>query len=669
MFNKKNKIYILEDEEITYVQISYFLKLKGFEIVGQSVSGEDAIPRILKLRPDVILVDINLAGKLNGIETTELVLKEYLCPIIYITSDDSQATLEKLMVTRPYGFLRKPLRFDALCNTIELAIERFQTEQQLKESEALFSQVVNSLVNYSLIMLRPDGSIYNWNESAKKMFGFETEEAIKLDFSSFFAEEKLKENLPINILEKALKQGSESLIIDLNRKNASTFPCHVSVTPVRSTLGDLKGFAVLIRDITQEKKIENERKELADKLKKYNEELELRVQQRTLELNVLNQQLANEIHIRKQYEKELEKSQTNLLKAEELAQIGNWEIDLQTKKLILSEETYLLLETEPSQNLTVEDFLKLILPENQSLETLEEALQKNSEYQYDKEFITKTGESRFFNIIIQKQKYNNTLKSYFGIIHDVTFRKKAEFEINKALEKEKQINQMKERFVWMISHEFRTPLTVIQTNLEFLDRFADSTTKEKKSEFIQKALNSCKRINDLLEDILQIGKLKERRIFQKPTLFNLKEFAALLVEELQVTDYGNNRIILETIGENFDCFQDKKIIRQILVNLLLNALKYSPKDRKVNFQIQAQENEFIIQVKDKGIGIPKEDLQNIFKDFYRSSNVGEVKGSGLGLALVKEYIDILQGKIHVESIVNEGSVFTIQFTKRSLDYV
>lgn len=669
MSTKKNTVFILEDEEITYVQISYFLKLRGFEVIGQSTTGEDAISKILKLHPDVVLVDINLAGKLNGIETTELVLKEYLCPIIYITSDDSQATLERLMVTRPYGFLRKPLRFDALCNTIELALQRFQTEQQLKESEALFSQVVNSLVGYALVMLKPDGSIYNWNESAEKMFGFKKEDTINIDFSFLFSENKVKENLPIQILENVLKHGSDSREVTLNRKNNSPLSCHVSITPIRNSIGDLKGFAAVIKDISEEKKIENERKELSERLKKYNEELELRVQQRTLELNVLNQQLENEINIRKLYEKELEKSRSNLLKAEKLAQIGNWEIELKTKKVNLSEETLNLLELNPESELDFEEFLNIILPEDQELEHLDAILQKELEYEYDKEFVTKTGNSRFFNIIIQRQRTVNDDKSYFGIIHDITLRKRAEIEINKALEKEREINQMKERFVWMISHEFRTPLTVIQSNLEFLERFGDTASGEKKIEFIQKALSACKRINDLLEDILQIGKLKDKKIFQRPTLFNLKEFSELLIEELQTTNYGNNRIILEVEGKDFDCLHDKKIIRQILVNLLLNALKYSPQDKKVIFHIQAKENDFIIQVKDEGIGIPEEDLEKIFKDFFRSSNVGNVKGSGLGLALVKEYLEILNGEVHVESILNKGSVFTIKFSKQNKENV
>jgi PAS domain S-box-containing protein len=664
---RKNTVYIIEDEEITYVQISYFLKVRGFEIIGQSNAGEDAIPRILKLRPDVVLVDINLTGKLDGIETTEFILREYYCPIIYITSDDSPATLEKLMRTRPYGFLRKPLRFDALCNTIDLALERFHTERQLKESEALFSQVINSLRGYSLIMLKPDGSIFNWNESSERMLGFKYEEIHDRDFSFLFPQEDSENNVPITILENVLKHGSHSLEVSLVRRNQTPLPSHLSITPFRDESGILKGFSVVIKDISESKKIEKERQELQEKLKKYNDELEKRVQERTLQLQELNSKLEKEIHLNHVYERQLEKSRANLLQAQKLAAIGDWEINFITEEVTMSPETYRILEMDIE--LPAPDFHEMIpiisKDEKSKIEDLLAKLHEKSELSFDKEIVLQNGKSKYLNIIVKTmQDTESKIKGLFGTMHDITLRKKAEEEMNLALEKEKEINQIKERFVWMISHEFRTPLTVIQSNLQLIEKFGETTSEQKKAELIQKGLSACKRMGDLLEDILQIGKMKDRRVQMKPVPMNLVQFAQGLIEELKTTEYGNDRILFQSPDPNlFECQYDKKVIRQIFSNLLINALKYSSREKKVEMELFLKEDFYLISVKDEGIGIPEEDIPRIFDNFYRSTNVGDTKGSGIGLALVKEYIDFLGGKVHVQSILGSGTIIQVTIPK------
>lgn len=661
-----NTVYIIEDEEITYVQISHFLKLRGYEIIGQSSSGEDAIAKVVKLRPNVVLVDINLAGKLDGIETTEFINKEYNCPIIYITSDDSSETLEKLMRTRPYGFLRKPLRFDALCNTIELALERFHAERQLRESEALFSQVINSLRGYSLIMLKPDGSIFNWNESSQRMLGFKTEEMQDKDFSNLFPSEEA-ESLPITILENTLKYGGYSLETNLIRKNLPLLPSLLSVTPFRNESGELKGFSVIIQDISELKKIEQERLELQEKLQKYNEELEARVKERTLQLQELNAKLEKEIQLNYIYERQLEKSRHNLLEAQKLAGIGDWEINFITEEVIMSHECYRILELDRN---TVPDFQTLLsiisTDAHSTLDIILENVKKQGELHFDKEIVLNNGKVKILNIIIKfLLDEESKIKGLFGTLHDITLRKKAEEEINRALEKEKEINQIKERFTWMISHEFRTPLTVIQSNLQLLEKFGENTPEDKKKEMIQKGLAACKKIESLLDDILQVGKMKERKVELQLSHMNLVDFTQTLVEELSISEYGNDRIVfLHSDKKLFDCEHDKKTLRKIFTNLLNNALKYSPRDKKVELNLELENENFVITVKDEGIGIPKEDISKIFENFYRSSNVGTTKGSGIGLALVKEYIDILGGRVEVESILGQGSIFRVFLPKK-----
>jgi signal transduction histidine kinase len=441
----------------------------------------------------------------------------------------------------------------------------------------------------------------------------------------------------------------------------------LSVTPFRNESGELKGFSVIIQDISELKKIEQERLKLQEKLQKYNEELEARVKERTLQLQELNAKLEKEIQLNYIYERQLEKSRHNLLEAQKLAGIGDWEINFITEEVIMSHECYRILELDRN---TVPDFQTLLsiisTDAHSTLDIILENVKKQGELHFDKEIVLNNGKVKILNIIIKfLLNEESKIKGLFGTLHDITLRKKAEEEINRALEKEKEINQIKERFTWMISHEFRTPLTVIQSNLQLLEKFGENTPEDKKKEMIQKGLAACKKIESLLDDILQVGKMKERKVELQLSHMNLVDFTQTLVEELSISEYGNDRIVfLHSDKKLFDCEHDKKTLRKIFTNLLNNALKYSPRDKKVELNLELENENFVITVKDEGIGIPKEDISKIFENFYRSSNVGTTKGSGIGLALVKEYIDILGGRVEVESILGQGSIFRVFLPKK-----
>ncbi|MGB3692818.1 MAG: ATP-binding protein [Spirulinaceae cyanobacterium] len=238
-------------------------------------------------------------------------------------------------------------------------------------------------------------------------------------------------------------------------------------------------------------------------------------------------------------------------------------------------------------------------------------------------------------------------------------RYQAEKEVRQALEKEREINQLKHRFLSMTSHDLRTPLSVVSLAAELLESFSSTWEEEKKLRYIHKIQQAVRQMDNLLEDILIIGKAEVGSLGFNPNHLNLVEFCQELVDELQLIFQTRSPINLVFKNSCQEAYMDAKLLRQILTNLLSNAIKYSPNNQPINFYLSCDHNFAVFCIQDQGIGIPPQDLQELFKSFRRASNVGEIPGTGLGLAIVKKLTEIHRGTISVESELQEGTTFTV----------
>ena len=253
-----------------------------------------------------------------------------------------------------------------------------------------------------------------------------------------------------------------------------------------------------------------------------------------------------------------------------------------------------------------------------------------------------------------------------AIVRDITERKQAEENILRTLEQEKKLSELKNRFVTMTSHEFRTPLTSILSSAELLEHYSHKWSEEKKLTHLYRIQSSVRHMTELLNDVLLLGKADSGKLELKPTKVNLPQFCQELIEEVQLTT-ETHQIIYEfencqktnNGNEYFIAYLDEKILRHIIYNLLSNAIKYSPNSDKVCFKLTCQFQQAILQIQDFGIGIPSEDRNQLFDSFHRACNVGSIPGTGLGLPIVKRSVDLHGGKISIESKINEGSLFTI----------
>jgi len=241
--------------------------------------------------------------------------------------------------------------------------------------------------------------------------------------------------------------------------------------------------------------------------------------------------------------------------------------------------------------------------------------------------------------------------------------KERTLELTHSLEREKELNDMKTRFVSMASHEFRTPLSAILSSLSLIDSYSKEEHQEKRKKHIDRVKSSVKNLTAILNDFLLLDKAEQGKLEINKEELNLFEFAGDIIEEVNGIRKIGQQITVNQTGEN-KIFQDKKILRNIFLNLLSNAIKYSPEESVIHFSIEIKHNLVSVQVRDEGIGIPEDEQQNLFGKFYRASNVNNIQGTGLGLNIVKRYVELLDGTISFTSKQGFGTTFIIEFPQK-----
>jgi PAS domain S-box-containing protein len=245
-----------------------------------------------------------------------------------------------------------------------------------------------------------------------------------------------------------------------------------------------------------------------------------------------------------------------------------------------------------------------------------------------------------------------------AFVMDLTKHKQAELEIRKALEKEKELSELKSSFVSMVSHEFRNPLSTIVGGVQILQSYHEQLAQEEKQEIFQQIQNGVDKMTALLEDVLELGKADASNLQFNPKPLELENFCRILISELSLGVGAKHKIKFIYRGIKFPTL-DEKLLYPILNNLLANALKYSPKGSTVNFEITAQQSKVDFFIKDRGIGIPEKELRSLFEPFRRASNVGKIPGTGLGLAIVKQCVETHGGEILIDSQLGLGTTITI----------
>jgi PAS domain S-box-containing protein len=408
-----------------------------------------------------------------------------------------------------------------------------------------------------------------------------------------------------------------------------------------------------------------------------NEVLEQRVIERTIQLEnvnhqlkVTNQSLQQEIIERQQVQEKLRLFNSVVINANDAVIITTIEPSKEgypTSKIIYVNQAFTLMTNYHLEEVTGKSLYILTghKTDSTSQVRVQTAFKTVQSLQIEMILYRKDGTDFWADLnIFPVADDTGTYTHWVSVQRDITHRKLQEQEIFKALEQEKELNELKSRFVATASHEFRTPLTTILSSVELLEYYGHLSTEAENREYFKQIHTAINRMTTLMSDILTLDKTEIGKMDLNLEPIDLEKFCHSLIAEIQLG--FQNRLDIDFVlhGQCLAVMMDEQILRHIFSNLLSNAVKYSPQEGKISFEVHALDRDLIFQIKDQGIGIPMEDQPRLFEPFFRAKNVGKISGTGLGLSIVKRLIELHGGQIEVESQVGLGTTFTVTLLQR-----
>jgi signal transduction histidine kinase len=259
---------------------------------------------------------------------------------------------------------------------------------------------------------------------------------------------------------------------------------------------------------------------------------------------------------------------------------------------------------------------------------------------------------------------DSTIKRVGIIIRNISRLKKAEKKLKKALRKERELGELKSRFVSMASHEFRTPLSTILSSAYLLAKYTATEDQPKREKHVDRIISSVNMLTDILNDFLSLGRIEEGKIAVRSAISNIKEIVNGTINEIRPLFKNGQTIGYKHSGEEMVKL-DIGLLKHIILNLLSNAIKFSPANSLIELETVNDDRKFLLSVKDHGIGISKDDQQHLFERFFRGTNVTHIQGTGLGLHIVHRYAELMNGKVQFKSELEKGTEFIVTFEKKA----
>lgn len=271
------------------------------------------------------------------------------------------------------------------------------------------------------------------------------------------------------------------------------------------------------------------------------------------------------------------------------------------------------------------------------------------------------------SILKLNQELEKKVEERTKVLHEALIElENSKEQLSEMLEAEKGLNDMKSRFVTMASHEFRTPLSTILSSISLVNKYNDAHQDEKISKHVQRIKSSVTNMTLILNDFLSAEKLEEGKVQVRKEEADLKALIAEVITEVTGILKPGQKVDVEHTGAAV-AWLDKQMMRNILLNLVSNAIKFSPENKKISISSKITSAEISITVADQGMGIPLEEQEHLFGRFFRAKNATNIQGTGLGLNIVAKYLETLHGKIEFESELDKGTTFFITLPNKQPD--
>jgi PAS domain S-box-containing protein len=541
--------------------------------------------------------------------------------------------------------------------------EKKKAEEKLQQEHQL-TQTYFELVPVLFVALNKDGQVAMINQYGCNLLGCKKDEVVGKNWFDNFLTAELRDST-----FQYFKELFTTDTLEFKHENSvlNSEGTELEISWTNTMVRDLHGVPVAILsagvNITEKKRQERIIAANHEQIRLINEQLESRVLERTNELKKAleyledsNQLLKKEIDERKLVEVDLAKSQQLYLTVAHHFPEGVIGVLNEDMKYVFAD----------GQELT-----SLGLSENHAageslFDGVHPTVSRQAEEKLKRVF---EGKPVSFDIVLMEKSYNisslplpdpsDMIHEILVVIRNITKDKQMERDLLKTIEREKELNVLKSRFVTMASHELRTPLSTILSSAFLLEHYSGEELEREKSGHVNKIKRSVNNLTELLNDLTSLGKLEEGKIKPTGSDINIKSFLEELVPEMELVRKKNQAIRCEYTGEDRTVCLDKQMLRSILLNLIGNAIKYSSGDSEVKINATVTDTLLILKVIDEGIGIPQSEQRHIFKRFYRAQNAGNIDGSGLGLNIVKKYVKLMKGSIDFQSTLNQGTTFTV----------
>ncbi|MEL6559398.1 MAG: PAS domain-containing sensor histidine kinase [Bacteroidota bacterium] len=506
--------------------------------------------------------------------------------------------------------------------------------------------------NEGIIISDRNGTITAANPRSAKMFGYTVEELERLTINDLVPHSIKKDHKATR--ERYFKHpvprpmGVGKDLYGLKKSN-EIFPLEISLSHFKEDGSDF--VAAFITDISYRKKLEVERL-------KYMEELETIVKMRTEALEKVNEGLLKEVKERKATEMALRESQNLYERIADNYPNGTINVlDSDFNYLVSGGKDFINHSRIATEDRIGVPFLDSFEPEKRNQL---KAYFLNGLKGYPGSCEHEIGDKTVIMHTVPIKNGQGIIDKLLVVEENITEQKKAEREVRNALMKERELNEMKSRFVSMASHEFRTPLTTILSSTNLMARYAEGPAQAKMEKHFGRIRSNIKNLTDILNDFLSLEKLESGLMKADFEQIDLNKFIDELVEETIPLLKEGQYFDVNGSGAISSFYTDQKILKNIMLNIISNASKYSENDKKVTIKIDETSADIQISVIDEGIGIPKAEQKRMFERFFRAKNAGNIQGTGLGLFIVKKYVTLLKGDVSMES--KEGVGTTIKIT-------
>ncbi len=538
--------------------------------------------------------------------------------------------------------------------------------QVLKEKET--AQMYLDVASAIFLIVNRKGNIELLNKSGEKLLGVNEQDILNTNwFDHFVHPEDVQ--LAKSVFNKAFEQDNHkkhSVEFKVKPKNKKERTISWLTSPLKKENGETYAVLCSGQDIS-------DRIEASKKLKLYANKLEKMVEVRTKKLTEAVENLGNANKKLEEQNKEIRQAQRLLQESQELYKIIARNFPKGTISVFDKNLDYVFVEGKElyelgvtSEMLIGTNLLDRLSPEIK--EDTKHALMDVFKGEAKKIELNQKNNFYLLNAVPLKD-INGEISQIMVVEQNITESKMVEENIKNALKKERDLGELKTRFVSMASHEFRTPLSTILSSVSLIKKYLENENPEKIDKHISRIKSSVSNLTNILNDFLSLGKLEEGKIAVHKEKISIQHFANELTEEMQSQAKNGQNINFQFSGDS-DVFEiDKGILRNIITNLLSNALKYSPENTEIYFSSEISNSILTISVKDSGIGIPIEEQKFLFDRFFRAKNASNIQGTGLGLNIVKKYVELMGGQISFTSSPEKGTIFTVIFDQQDIDTI